>query len=95
MKDRTLTLLFALIAVALWAIVLRPIWEPSTARAQADKTGGAKYEYWIAIDDDPDALEKSLNKWGKQGWRAVGVGINPQNGFSQPQTLVLMEKRSE
>jgi hypothetical protein len=95
MKDPTLKLLLALIAVALWAIVLRPLWTPETAKAQADTTRPATYQYWIAVDNDLDKLEKSMNKWGKEGWRAAGVAINPQNGFSQPETLVLMEKRTD
>lgn len=95
MKDRSFRISLALIAVALWALLLRPLWEPVTAQAQADKTGHATYEYSIIITNDLDKLEKNMNEWGKEGWRAAGVAINPQNGFARPQTLLLLEKRSE
>ena len=90
MKDRSSKLVIGLIAVALWAIVLRPIWQPATAQAQADKPTPVQYEYYVAVGDDPRSVERQVNEGGKQGWRAAGFSVLP---LYQPQVIVLMERR--
>lgn len=92
MKDRTFKLLLALVAVALWGIVLRPLWEPATAQAQGDQTGKSiiKYEYSFEVGGNSlNKLMKELDKWGENGWRAVDFEMNTF------QTIVLLEKQSE
>ncbi len=93
MKDRSFKLLLACIAVALWAVVLRPVWEPTPAQAQGGTTGPAKYEYLLTFNDDLGKMETELDKAGQNGWRSVGVAVNPQDGFRSPEILVLLERR--
>ena len=96
MNDRTSKLLLALIAVALWAFLLRPLWEPATAKAQADKTNRTQYEYWFDVSydsDDGKSLLNNLNKWGKEGCRVVNFAFYYRGERSTPQTVVLVERR--
>lgn len=95
MKDRTLKLLLTLIAVALWAIVLRPVWEPAPAQAQGGMTDAAKYEYGFTSGTTFKGVAESLNKAGQLGWRSIGVAVGGDGGYNTPQILVLQERRVE
>lgn len=95
MKDRMLKVLLSIIAVALWAVVLRPLWTLTPAQAQGEAARAATYKYWIAINDDPDKMEETLNQYGAGGWRAAGFCVLPLDGFRQSQMLVLFEKSAD
>jgi hypothetical protein len=106
MKDRTLKLLLALIAVAMWAIVLRPVWEPGTAKAQVGRQGqkpeGKKeeeavdpiYSFSLVVENDAVKMERYLNEQGSNGWQAAGLSLLPLGGYQSPQIVVLLQKRA-
>lgn len=95
MKDRTLKLLLTLIAVALWAVVLGPVWEPTPAQAQSDGTRAATYEYGFTSGTTFKGVAESLNKAGQKGWRSIGVAVGGDGGYNTPQILILQERRVE
>lgn len=95
MKDRTLKLLLALIAIALWAVVLRPVWEPTPAQAQGGTAGPAKYEYGFTSGTTFKGVAESLNKAAQSGWRSIGVAVGGDGGYNTPQILILQERRVE
>ena len=65
------------------------------AQAQGEAARAATYKYWIAINDDPDKMEETLNQYGAGGWRAAGFCVLPLDGFRQSQMLVLFEKSAD
>jgi hypothetical protein len=89
MNDRTMKTLLALIAVALWGILLRPDFLPARAQAQA-QIKQVEYGYITrdSFNGDHDSLLQKLNDSAKRGWRAKNVALGG-NGYW---AFVLLER---
>lgn len=83
--DRTTKTLMVLIAMALWGLLLRPVFAPTPAQAQ----GKGKVEYMV-LAEGSGVFSKDLDAAAAKGWRAKGITAMGRNGS---QAVVLMERQ--
>jgi hypothetical protein len=95
MMDRTTKLLLGVIAVALWAIAVRPMLPARDAQAQAspppaaEKKVKATYEFLESEQGGTTGiyqLKEKLDGMASKGWRVKSVDVTDNA------TVILMEK---
>jgi hypothetical protein len=92
MNHRAIKLLLTLIAVALWGILLRLIFIPTPAIAQASPTQ-VQYQFSFIRDTTDvkaslNAMKDALNQDAAKGWRAKSIALQSDSGLM----VILQEK---